>query len=48
MTATVQTTLANPAPRPFRFAMLVPTIMMDVVAPIGILKTLEWLGVSPM
>jgi len=39
---------ADPAARPFRFAMLVPTILIDVVAPIGILKTLEWFGVSPI
>jgi len=45
MTIFAQSTPANPTIRPFRFAMLVPTILVDVVAPIGILKTLEWSGV---
>jgi hypothetical protein len=48
MTVASQTTPANPTARPFRFAMLVPTLVVDVVAPIGILKTLEWFGVSPI
>ena len=41
-------TPATPTARPFRFAMLVPTLLVDVVAPIGILKTLEWFGVTPV
>jgi hypothetical protein len=48
MTLTYQTTQANPTARSFRFAMLVPILLVDVVAPIGILKTLEWFGVSPV
>jgi hypothetical protein len=44
-TATCQTAPANPIARPFRFVMLVPTLLVDVVAPIGILKTLERFGV---
>jgi len=44
-TATCQTAPANPIARPFRFALLVPTLLVDVVAPIGILKTLERFGV---
>ncbi len=48
MTAAYQMPPATPAARPFRFAMLVPTLLVDVVAPIGILKTLEWFGVSPI
>jgi hypothetical protein len=42
------TTTANAQPKPFRYAMLVPTILVDVVAPIGILKTLERFGVAPV
>jgi hypothetical protein len=45
MTATCQTAPATQTTRPFRFAMLVPTIMINVVVPIGILKTLEWFGI---
>ena len=48
MTAAYKMTPPTPAARPFRFAMLVPTLLVDVVAPIGILKTLEWFGVSPI
>ncbi len=38
-------TAVKPQVRPFRFAMLVPVLLIDVVTPIGILKTLEWFGV---
>lgn len=48
MTATDHPTLANPAARPFRLAMLVPTLVVDVALPIGIFKALEGFGVSPM
>jgi hypothetical protein len=45
MTPTNPANPTNPTARPFRFAMLVPTLLINVVAPIGILKTLEWSGV---
>ena len=48
---TAVTDQAKPASgpaRPFRFAMLVPTLVMGVVVPIAIFKTLEWLGVAPV
>lgn len=48
MTVACPTMPANPTARPFRFAMLVPTLVINVVVPIGILKTLEWFGVSPI
>lgn len=48
MATTDQTALAAPAPRPFRLAMLVPTLLMNVAAPIGILIALERMGVSPI
>lgn len=35
-------------PRPFRLAMLVPTLLVSVAAPIAILKGLEALGVTPL
>lgn len=44
MTTTDQT---SPA-RPFRLAMILPTLVIDGIAPIGIFKALEWLGVSPI
>jgi hypothetical protein len=46
--ATHQTAPASPAPRPFRFAMLVPTLAVDVAAPIAIFKGLEALGIPPI
>jgi hypothetical protein len=45
MTLAYQAAPASPAAKPLRLAMLVPTVLIDVVAPIGILKTLEWFGV---
>jgi hypothetical protein len=45
MTVAYPTTPANPTARPFRFAMLVPALVINVVVPIGILKGLEWFGV---
>ena len=48
MTATGQIAPASPAARPFRFAMLVPTLILGVVVPIAIFKTLEKLGVPPV
>jgi hypothetical protein len=45
MAVAYPTAPANPTTKPFRFAMLVPILVVDVVAPIGILKTLEWFGV---
>jgi hypothetical protein len=45
MTAAYPTMPANPTAKPFRFAMLVPTLVINVVVPIGILKGLEWFGV---
>jgi hypothetical protein len=32
--------------KPFRFAMLLPTLIVDVIAPIALFKLLEWRGVS--
>jgi len=46
MTATGQH--ANPMAKPFRFAMLIPTLVVSVVLPIAIFKTLEALGVAPI
>jgi intracellular septation protein A len=46
MTAIDQT--PPPTARPFRFAMLIPTLLVDVVAPIAIFKLLESFGVSPI
>ena len=46
--ATNRTALASPTVKPFRFAMLVPTLVVNVALPIGILKTLEGLGVPPI
>jgi hypothetical protein len=43
-----QTAPANPTVRPFRFAMLVPTLVVDGVLPIALFKGLEGLGVSPI
>jgi hypothetical protein len=48
MTATVHSPIASPAPRQFRLAMLIPTLLIDVAAPIAILKGLEALGVAPV
>ena len=45
---TAATTPAGPAARPFRLAMLVPTLLVDVILPIGLFKGLEKLGVSPI
>jgi hypothetical protein len=39
---------ANRSPRPFRLTMLIPTLVVSVVLPIAILKTLERFGVSPI
>jgi hypothetical protein len=39
---------AEPATSPFRFATFVPTVAVNLVAPILIFKTLEWLGVSAL
>jgi hypothetical protein len=46
--ATDQTAPASPATRPFRLAMLVPTLVIDVAAPIALFKGLEAFGVSPI
>lgn len=46
--ATGQTTSAGRAPRSFRLAMFVPTLLVDVIAPIAIFKTLGWLGATPV
>jgi hypothetical protein len=48
MTAIDQRAPATRGARPFRFAMLVPTLVVGVAVPIGIFKTLEWLGVAPV
>jgi hypothetical protein len=48
MSATVHTASAPAAPRRFRFSMLIPTLLVDVAAPIAILKGLEALGVPPV
>jgi intracellular septation protein A len=48
MTLTDQPTPAGLAARPFRFAMLIPTLAVDVAAPIATFKLLEWLGVPPI
>ena len=48
MTATAHSPPARLAARPFRFAMLVPTLVMDVALPITILKSLEAFGVTPI
>jgi len=45
MTSACQASPAVPAARQFRFATLIPILLVDIVAPIGILKTLEWSGV---
>jgi hypothetical protein len=43
------TTMDAPvAARPFRFAMLVPTLVVDGVLPIALFKGLEGMGVSPI
>jgi len=46
--ATDQTTPASPTARPFRFAMLAPTLLVDVAAPVAIFKGLEAFGVPPI
>jgi hypothetical protein len=46
MTVAYQTAPADPTVRPFRFAMLIPALVINVVLPIGILKGLEHSGVS--
>ena len=48
MTNTVQTTPATLAPRPFRLAMIAPTLVVDVALPIAIFKGLEWQGSAPV
>jgi len=48
MTMTNQAEQPATAVRPFHFAMLLPTLLIDVVAPIGIFKALEHFGVSPL
>jgi hypothetical protein len=49
MTAmTDQATPTDAAARPFRFAMLVPTLVVGVAVPIAIFKILEALGVAPV
>jgi len=48
MTTTAQTAPTAAAPRPFRLAMLIPTLIVDGVLPVGIFKGLEALGVSPV
>lgn len=40
--------VASPATRPFRLAMLVPTLVVSVAAPIAIFKGLEAAGVAPV
>jgi intracellular septation protein A len=47
MTMTDQTTPTTTA-KPFRFAMLIPTLMVDVGAPIAIFMTLKHFGVPPI
>jgi hypothetical protein len=46
--ATDQTAPASPAARPFRLTMLVPTLLVDVAAPIILFKGLEAFGVAPV
>jgi len=46
--ATDPTTPANPTARPFRFAMLVPTLVVDVALPIALFKGLQALGIPPL
>jgi hypothetical protein len=48
MTAMVDQAPARPPPRPFRLAMLIPTLLVDAVAPIAIFKGLEGVGASPV
>jgi hypothetical protein len=52
MSATLHTTPASPpappAAKPFRFAMLVPTLLVDVAAPIALFKGLQAFGVAPI
>lgn len=49
MTAINQSAPAQIAPaRPFRFAMVVPTLVIGAVVPIAIFKTLEALGLTPV
>ena len=46
--ATAQTAPASSAAKPFRFSMLVPTLVVSVALPIAIFKVLERLGVAPV
>ena len=48
MTSTVHTPTANSAPRQFRLSMLIPSLLIDVAAPIAILKGLEAMGAQPV
>ena len=48
MTMTGQTTRPMTVAKPFRLAMLLPTLLVDVLAPIGIFKVLEHFGVPPL
>jgi hypothetical protein len=48
MTAIHSTPPASAAARPLRLSMLIPTLLIDVAAPIAILKGLEALGVPPV
>ena len=43
-----ETTPPRSAARPFRLAMLVPALLVDVAAPIAIFKGLEAAGVFPI
>lgn len=48
MTEAVHPTPPVPAARPFRLAMLIPTLVVDGVLPIGLFKGLEAAGVAPV
>jgi hypothetical protein len=48
MTAMTDTNPTLPAPRPFRLMMLLPTLIVDGLLPIGIFKGLEAMGVAPV
>jgi hypothetical protein len=48
MIAATDQAAPTPAVRPFRLAMLIPTLVVSVALPIAIFKTLEALGVAPV
>ena len=48
MSAAAHLTPATPPARPFRLAMLIPTLVVDGLLPVGLFKGLEALGAPPI